>query len=881
MSGQQKFQIVSSGKVLRAKKPNEVLAEMVSAFSISPQQARQLFLKGWVIKDQLSPGQVVQYRTQLQQIGLKIEVHPAGTFDNRALLARMQFAKQRQARKAAGNGVADGRPAKDAPHQSQNAAKAVTPPSSGSVAVAEPPKPAATIAAPVRRTGSAAAKSTSANAAREGDAPGQQSARKQLAALFREDQEALGGIEQNLAASRVRLLPGILAASVVPLLFTVMTLLVVYQAGVALWNIPSAILDGSFGVGTIVGSGLSLLLLIFFAVLFLLPYYRGYRLPESTAITLSKAEAPGLYLLLDVLGTKTGLPVPSEIRLTPGAEVEVSAKGLRPLLRGELTLSLGLSAVTTLNGGDTLALIGRALGYYQGRLGCLATWLLVAPARRLQAMQDALENEKTVLSADDGQLPAIARLPHRLLAASGLALVPVVDRLQSLHRSASQSVGRTLAGRVDTTAACFLGSEGFSEFVAHWHQLNHADLVTGEINREAQLVGKRLSDYPAAVRWLYGNLDEETRSSLELAMEDDTDLWSLSEPIGTARLYEVEDREFASVLARTDFSLVKLFADIRELSSRVSRIGVDEHCRAVENRSLMAASKEAEQAQKVLAEYFNRIVPRDLLPLELPSNEDLQRLDLQRSVDWLRSRLIELQDLEQRYNTLQLHGARIQLGAGLIRGNAKVQPADYQLSGATPASADESLKDNQERIKDCQQQRGQILAMFYQRIHKAIESMDTGPRNQCQAALRRLQAFEQLRAPLANVERYGDLASILVERMPAEKIPQPLLQKYVTVALQQCEKLAAAVERQSEVLGGDLSARLAGFEGGRAVLAGEGDGKSARDSLSQVQALELHCKSFAAQVSDAYQQNLAALLQECLAEEGRRKVRPLRLVGAL
>ncbi|MFV8783697.1 hypothetical protein ACNKU7_14860 [Microbulbifer sp. SA54] len=866
MSGQQKFQIVSSGKVLRAKNPGEVLAEMASAFSISAKQARQLFLKGWVIKDQLSPGQVVQYRTQLQQIGLKIEVHPAGKFDNRALLARIQFARKRQARKAAGASAPDtvsppARPLKPAEGAGNSAAEVA---------------PNGLTPGAVRDRDTAPVQQVSA----EPKTAGERSARAQLAALFSEQDEVLSGIRKVVAGGRWRFIPGIAGAALVPLLFAALALIVVYQAGVAVWNIPAAILDGSFGAGTLVGSGLTLLLLLFFSALFLLPYHRGTTASERAGISLAKADAPGVHMLLEVLGAKTGLPVPASVRVTPGAEIEGSAGGLLPLLRGEITLSLGLSAVTTVNGGDNVALISRALSYYQGRLGCLATWLLVIPMRRLQGMQDALENERTVLSVG-GSGGGIARLPHKLLAASGLALIPLVDRLQSLHRGASRPLGRALTARADATAACILGSKGFSEFVARWHQLNHADLVTGEINREAQLVGKRLADYPAAVRWLFGNIDEETRNNLELAMDDDSDLWNLSEPLGTTRLFAVEDREFSPVLVRTDFTLAKLFADIRDLSARVSSIGIEDRCRAVDNQSLMAASKETEHAQRVLAEYFNRIVPCDLLPLQLPANEELQELDLQQSVDWLRSRLIELQELEDRYSKLQLRGAQIQLGAGLIRSNVKVNAQEYQLCGATPAAADESVNDNRVRIDECLQQRSQILSMFYQRIEKTIDGMDAAARKSCLAALDRLRGYEPMRESLIALERYGDLASLLVDRIPSTEIPESLMQKYVTVALQQCEKLVAVVEQQAHILGDDLAARLAGLEDARALLAGNESGKSNRDALTRMQALELHCKNVLAQVGDSYQQALAALLQECLAEEGRRNVRPLRLVGAL
>ena len=466
---------------------------------------------------------------------------------------------------------------------------------------------------------------------------------------------------------------------------------------------------------------------------------------------------------------------------------------------------------------------------------------------------------------------------HRLLAVAGLSLVPIVDRLQSLHRKLSRGLGKTLAQRADNVAASLIGSDAFGEFAMRWHQLVHAELVTSEINREAQLMGKRLTDYPVAVTWLYRNLDTETRSSIELAMDGDSDVWNLAEPANNSRVTEVQERPQEPSLARGDFSLVKLFADFRELSQGVSRVGIDEHCRAVENSLLMSASKETEQAQGVLSEYFNRVMPRELLALQLPESEELQQLDLQETIDWLRSRLVDLRELEQRHANLQVSGSKIQLGAALLRHNVKVDPEKYLLSGVTPAAAEESRRDNRARIKECQQQRQRIWQMFYQRISKALASLEASQHERSQALLAQLAAFDQLREPLASLEHYGDLVSEVVEQLAEEKLPEPLLQKYSTMTLQQVDQLLTLIDEQGAQLGSALQERVATFAESRAFL----DGQQSRDNLGQLQAVELRCKHVCTLVTECYQQALAELLALCLAEEKRRSIRPLRLAGVL
>ncbi|WP_295799238.1 hypothetical protein [uncultured Microbulbifer sp.] len=851
MSGQQKFQIVSAGKTLRAKEPGEVLAQVTSTFSISAQQARRLLLKGWVIKDQLSPGQVVQYRTQLQQIGLKIEVHPAGKFDNRALLARMQFAQQRRERKEAPAKVVASSPAvveESARREQQDKPAAPEKQAPANPTQVDHKKPAAEAASTAR-------------------------AREQLAALFEDDRSGAGGPS---AAERARLLAALPAACLVPLVFLSLAVFCVYQACLALWRIPEAVMAGSLGAGTLIGSGLTLLLLGLFAALFLIPYYRARRDSGSPGISLGKADAPGLFLLLEILKGKLDGVVPTAVQANPGADTLARSEGFVAHWRGEVTLSLGLSAAATLNGGDNLALIARALSFHQTRLIRVASWLQLVPQQRLQAMQEALESESTVVSAG-GEAKGPARALHKLLAMSGLALVPVIERLHGLHRGLSKGLGTLLERRADGIAASVLGSDACAGFAARWHQLVHADLVTSEINREAQLMGKRLSDYPAAVGWLYRNLDSETRSSIELAMDEDSDVWNPAEPANHSRVAEMEERQLPSMLARSDFSLAKLFAEFRELSSRVSRLGVDEHCRAVDNHLLMTANKEVEQAQGVLAEYFNRVMPRELLALKVPAHEELQQMDLQQTVDWLRSRLVDLREQEQRHATLQLAASRIQLGAALLRSNCKVDPGKYHLSGVTPAAADESRRDNRERLKECQQQRHRIWQMFYQRILKALETLDVSEHSRSQELLSQLAAFDRLREPLASLEQYGDLVSEAIEQMAEEKIPEQLLQKYTALILKQIDQLLALVEDHGEAMGAALAQRVAVFSESRSFL----DGQQARDERGRLQAVELRCKHVCALVVECYQQVLAELLELCLAEERRRNIRPLRLAGVL
>ncbi|QIL89019.1 hypothetical protein GNX18_04015 [Microbulbifer sp. SH-1] len=872
MSAQQKFQIVSAGKTLRAKSPAEVLQQMASAFSIKTEQARKLFVKGWVIKDQLTPAQVVQYRTQLQQIGLKIEVHPAGKFDNRAILARLQFARQRKAK--LNPEVAETAPVAALPAGLVDTSSADTKKAGGSLSSQDLP-----------------ANRPRVQVSREelpgGDTGAMASARAQLEALFLPESAP----EVNVNTGRLAILPGMFGAALVPALFCLMFGLCVYYAGLTLWAIPAAILEGSFGFATMGGVLVKLVLLGVFAALLPIPYFFPVVSPVDGVAgeRLRKQEAPGLFLLLEILQQKVGLGITGRlagprnlsaasattgalVEVTPGAEIRV-----RKDTAGQPRLSLGLAAVASLKASDVLALIARSMCGFHGRWSRLAGELALTPVQRLQQMQEAMEQELTLLSAGAGTAKILQPL-HRLLASCGLALVPVTDRLLRLHRAASGPLARRLETRADCAAAQIIGSDGFADFAERWNQLLHADLVCGEINREAQLVGKRLANVPQAVRWLRANLDEQTRASIEMSMGETTDCWSPAEPAGHERIAAVEERGFNPLLARGDFSFPKLFLDFDGLCIRVSRVGADDSCRAVENHLLLTASREVEEAQQTLTEYFNRVIPREFLPNSGPANAELAELDLQQTIDWLRARLVDLQELEQRHGQLQLHGARIQLGAALVRANVRIDPRKYHLTGTTPAAADETRKHNRVRIQESQQQRGQIHAMFLQRIRKTVVGMDTPERNTAGALLAKLALFEQLREPLCALERTGDLVCEMIEQHAVGELPAALLQKYPPLAVQQIRQVYQVATHNEGLLSDDLLQKLAACGEGEVVITGH---SRSGELISQLQALELRCKHASAVVHEGYQLLLARLLGLCLAEEKRRNIKPLRLAAVI
>ncbi|WP_323844549.1 hypothetical protein [Microbulbifer magnicolonia] len=862
MSAEEKFQVVSAGKTLRAKAPEAVLQDAAKAFAIPLAQARRLLVKGWVIKDQLSSKQVLEYRTRLQQIGLRVEVFPAGKFDNRALIAKAQFAQQRRVR-------------------SQTAGLEAASTVSADMAVVEPSPPVEPQRAPPQSVEPRKAERQRADQQRADQqraepvataatSSGKGGARAQVEALFSDELPAV----RETAAERAGLLLGMLPAALVPGLFVLLLCLCGYTVARALWQIPQSILAGEFSALTATGSLISVSLAGFICALLLWPYFFVRRLAPARngAIDLQQSDAKGLYLMLDVLAEKTGLPAVERIAVTVGVEV-IAEPDLAEIRRQRLPLSIGLGAVRSLRGNELLALVARSLGVFRGKLGGLTAWLVLDTARRLQQILWALENERNVVSVS-GDASALRKPWHVLFASCGRALIPLVERLDGCHKALCAPVARRLEKRGDAWAAQLLGSDAFVAFAEKWHQLVHADLVVGEINREASVAGQRLQDYPAAVLWMLCNLDDDTRSNIELAMAQASDPWDNNQAADNERIAWAEALALQPLLQR-EFSLQKLFENFTDLVNATSAAVAAEGARAVENHRLLTVSKEAERALQRLGEYFNQLPPRLFLPLELPAGEELQTMDLQEAVDWLRGKLVELRELEQRCDNLRARGVAMQLGSGLIRIQGSIQPQEYFLSGSTPAAADESVRDNRVRRQELAQQIRQIFSVFYLRIRRALAAMPAGERQLAEKTLEQLAAYEPLQTRLDRLENYAEILGMAIDRLSLESDQRELVQKYFALAAQELEAVFTAVDASEQLRGLGLHSALQE----RVDRSPVPKLPQKRQALIDVlQALELKCKYASAAIGEHYRIQLARLLESCLKQERAMDIRPLRLL---
>ena len=886
MSAQQMFQIVSAGKTLRSKPAAEVVREAAETFSIPLPQARRLMVKGWVIKDQLSSKQVVGYQSRMQKIGLRVEVFPAGKFDNRALLAKLQFAQARNAR-AQNHGKVSAKTGRDGRNVLQPSASQKPDGSNHSaqtVALSEEVREEASAEKSVANGSSGAGRATQERAVappqvasetvqQATPASGNSRARAQLEALFTGPTE----IHPSPAESS-RLLMGAVLAAVVPGIFLALAVLCLFSIGRTLLATGMSMGSGEFGLVGVLGSLLSLALTAFVAALLVYPYFAARRFVVDTRSVreLPRTEAQGLYLLLDVLSEKTGLPRVTRLTVDAGADVLADPR-LSEVRNQQLPVKLGLGAVYSLSGRELLALIARALGIYKGRLRGFTAWLVLDTTLRLQLMQSALESERTAVSPRGAACPKVLAPIHFLLLNSGRVVVPLVDRLHGLHRSLTRGVARYLERLSDAWAGQLVGSEGMVSLAEKWHQLVHAELLVAESNREAELAGQHLRNYPEAVRRTLRHLDDETRSNIELAMAQTSDSWDVTQAADNERIAWAEELKLAP-LVQQEFSVQKLFADLRSLSVDISQLSAGEGSHAVDNEQLLSASKESEHALQVLMEYFNQVPPRGFLPPEPDADSKLGVMDLQQAIDWLRGKLIELRDLEQREATLLSRETEIQLGAALLKSQVKISPKDYHLSGSTPAAAAESARDNRARRGELQQHYRQIYSVFSLRLRRAIEAMPAGEQQHSRRIFERLRGYLSLSARLERLESLANVLGLAIDRLSLAGAEWEVVQKFYTRAEQELEMLAADIDKTP-------SLQEVGLNDALRARSGIGPAKKLpqdrHGTVDALQAMELRCKTAIGAVSEHYRIQLASLLEPCMMLEKHKKIRPLRLVGSL
>ncbi|GAB2898861.1 hypothetical protein ACCI51_08240 [Microbulbifer echini] len=831
MAGQDFYQVVSTGRMLHAKKPESVTSAVAELFSIPEAQARRLLLKGWVIKDRLSSAQAVEYRTGLHKIGLRVEVCPAGKFDNQRLIAKIKVAQRRKAKAIQKEG-------------SKNTA-AVD-------GATESLSPAMKNIDSRRSKASVRPKTTT------------------------KTEPLFSDIKTPVTSMGWRALLGLLPALVIPAVFICAAALCLYGAGLAFWQIPAAVWQGELS-GGIVFAGLGgATFCIFLLLLLAFPYFyfpRDTR-ARSAEISLEHPESKDVFALFKQLSSATGLPKIHTIIIRPDARV-FSMPRFSEVMRQELPLHLGLASVASLDGRGTLALVARGLGIYQGKLNGLLAWLVLDGVRRLEQMQWALENERSVLSST-GE-PGLLKPLHQILVTCGHFLLPLIERLENLHRAVTRGSAQYLESRADLWAADLIGSAAFAEFAENWHRLVHADLVVAETSREAAAVGQCFENIPAAVAWTGENLDEETRKAIELAMGQASDPWDIFEAADLQRIEAVQQRSLSARMQR-EICLRTLFADFPRLARDISVISCAPDCQVVENRRLLCASREAEEAQQVLAVYFNRLPPLTLLPLRRPASPEMQAMGLQASIDWLRGKLIELRELREQRESRRTQMVTVQLGAALIRAKVRIQPQDYLLTSVNLATAQEVAAVKRSEFEEVEQQLQHIYAVFYQRLCLAVVAMPARERQQARTLLSHLAAYDVLASHLERLAGYSVSLTLFAHRLSQDLAERELVQKYLALSARELDATFATVESSELLKAQGLDSALC-IKAKREPL--QQLPQRHQEALAVVGTADARCKYASAVIMEHYQIQLSALLQCCLRREEQLELSPLRLLQAV
>ncbi|WP_444922330.1 hypothetical protein ACJJID_08485 [Microbulbifer sp. CnH-101-G] len=865
MAGQDLYQVVSTGRMLHAKKPEVVTRDIAKLFSIPEAQARRLLLKGWVIRDSLVSSEALEYRARLHKMGLRAEVCPAGKFDNQQLIAKIKVAQRRRASveakpstQTALETASNGKALKEQALKEEKALQSGEDLESPTVTSAKVRGGSATERPETRLT------------------PQKAKSKPEMPEAKGKEKPLFSSKKSTVTTSGVRVLLGLLPAIVTPAVFICVATLCLYGAGALLWQIPQAVWQGELTGATLLFSLGGVTVIVFLMLLLALPYFcfpRDARTQPGEK-PLKHSESKDLWRLLEQLSNATKLPRVQALILSPDARVYCAPR-FSEVMRQELPLNLGLASVTSLRGSETLALMARNLGLYQGKVNGLLAWLVLDGVRRLELMQWALENERSVLCSR-GE-PGPLKLFHQMLITCGYFLLPLIERLENLHRALTRRSALYLESRADFWAADLIGSEAFTEFAGNWHRLVHADLMVAEIAREASAVGQCFENIPAAVAWTLENLDEETGKTIELSMSQASDPWDVFEAADLERIESVQQRNLNGRLQRA-LSLENLFVDFPTLARNISAEASAPDCQVVENRRLLSSSREAEEALEVMDVYFNRLPPLTLLPLRRPASQELQAMDLQSSIDWLRSKLIELRELREQRESARLLMVSIQLGAALIRAKVRIEPQDYSLNSASLAAAQEAAAIKRSELEEIERQLQHIYSVFYQRLCLAVVAMPARERQQARSLLSQLAAYEALATHIERLAGYSTSLAIFAGRLSPDLAERELVQKYLALSARELDATFATVE-SSELL------KAQGLDSALCVKAKREPLQQLpqrhQEALAVVHTMESRCKYAISIILERYQIQLAALLQHCLERERQLDVNPLRLLQAV
>lgn len=316
----------------------------------------------------------------------------------------------------------------------------------------------------------------------------------------------------------------------------------------------------------------------------------------STAVELKPGEQERLDQLLAQVCAIVGAPMPSRIAVDCAVNASVSfRRGMRSLLKGELTLLIGLPLVRSLDARSFAGVIAHEMGHFSQGAGIRLTYII----RRLNGWF-----YKAVYHRDgwDRWIQQRARTSRLGLlfqvAQCGIwCSRKILSVLMLVGQAVSCFVLRRMEFDADYYEICVSGTDGFRETTERIALLHEAASAARLVVDDGLAAGELVDDLPLFISRMAGMVSTSAQARIAKRMASSGGGFLDTHPTDWDRIGRALEMRKPGIVLRPNLAAGEFFEALDELSNRVTRrhFSVAQEC----EMTWVSAEKLAARVEKI------------------------------------------------------------------------------------------------------------------------------------------------------------------------------------------------------------------------------------------------------------------------------------------
>ncbi len=503
---------------------------------------------------------------------------------------------------------------------------------------------------------------------------------------------------------------GVLTVSLLSLIAPLIYLTLVISAlGFTTWyglNIPGWLETNVRGANQAIFLLLPLLIFFIFTLFLIKPFFSTYK--KQNDLELNKKKHYRFYHLINTLAESMGLPSPKHIYVNSDVNAFVAPRnGFISLLKGDLTLTVGLPLLAGLNSRQLVGVLGHEFGHFRQRNAMIANYI-VNTANQWMASRAFDEDAWDSRLEKWNENASIFILNVGIMGAQLMIKVTrfILKYLFLFNLRATRWMSREMEYDADRYECWISGSSTFRETAIELRKMGLADHRSYEIGRRAWNEGHLIENMPAAIVTIAAQLTTDDIDSIQYQMEkDQTNVWD-THPADNNRIKHADLQKFEAVWEH-DFPASELIPRFEELSKIVTlrqfnRWGIDSPEQYVKPFSeILGVTTRQTQSESSLDSYFGGLFSMRLMSLTFSDNnvDDLALVITRLSNTYQSIESLVKAYWEQHNQLVTLH-----LASAYIEAGYQIDPNEFGLSSVDlrDVNTELKLKSNALKLSDAQ-----------------------------------------------------------------------------------------------------------------------------------------------------------------------------------